>query len=100
MNYELTQDGTAIRCLLCGMTSLNPSDVSHRYCARCHVFLDDFGDAVHPQPPFQPGERIMWQGNEYEVLSNEGLHGRVRDSEGRISYPFFWFGCGEFCRRL
>jgi hypothetical protein len=28
-------------CPFCGAISHNPSDVDQRYCARCHVFVDD-----------------------------------------------------------
>ena len=39
--YELGEDGKSIKCLRCGMTSHHPTDVEQRYCANCHVFLDD-----------------------------------------------------------
>jgi hypothetical protein len=31
---------SAIRCLLCHRISELPGDVEHRYCGRCHLFLD------------------------------------------------------------
>jgi hypothetical protein len=34
-------NGIAITCGRCGMTSHNPHDVENRYCANCHVFLED-----------------------------------------------------------
>jgi hypothetical protein len=39
--YELSADGTAITCLLCGLTSHHRGDVEHRYCGKCHIFHDD-----------------------------------------------------------
>lgn len=36
--------GRSITCLMCGRTSLNPSDVSQLYCGFCHNFLRDPGD--------------------------------------------------------
>ncbi|MEW6304867.1 MAG: hypothetical protein AB1705_15435 [Verrucomicrobiota bacterium] len=36
--YELVNDGAAIKCLRCGMTSYHPQDVAHKYCGNCHVF--------------------------------------------------------------
>lgn len=34
-------DGRSIRCLHCGRTSYNPSDVRERYCGFCHRFHED-----------------------------------------------------------
>lgn len=31
----------AFTCPRCGAVSHNPHDIEHRYCARCHVFVDD-----------------------------------------------------------
>jgi hypothetical protein len=31
----------SITCLVCGMTSFNPHDVSEKYCGACHVFHAD-----------------------------------------------------------
>lgn len=31
----------AFKCPLCGFTSHNPNDARERYCAHCHVFVDD-----------------------------------------------------------
>jgi hypothetical protein len=39
--YTISEAGDAITCHTCGMTSHNPNDVLHRYCGRCHVFLED-----------------------------------------------------------
>ncbi len=39
--YRLSPDGKSITCLRCRLTSHNPNDVEHRYCASCHVFHDD-----------------------------------------------------------
>jgi hypothetical protein len=30
-----------IRCLVCGFTSWNPTDVAEKYCGSCHRFHDD-----------------------------------------------------------
>jgi hypothetical protein len=38
--YTISEDGLSITCLICGMTSHNLNDVAHKYCGRCHVFLD------------------------------------------------------------
>lgn len=39
--YQLVDGGRAIRCLKCGTTSHNPTDVRERYCGFCRVFHDD-----------------------------------------------------------
>jgi len=39
--YRVSDDGTAITCLICGKTSHNPHDVANRYCGFCHWFHDD-----------------------------------------------------------
>jgi hypothetical protein len=43
MTYELIRDaaGDAIRCLVCGMVSHNPNDISNRYCGNCRAFHSD-----------------------------------------------------------
>jgi hypothetical protein len=32
---------TSFQCPKCGAISHNPHDIEQRYCARCHVFVDD-----------------------------------------------------------
>lgn len=32
------EDLGSIRCLVCGLTSYNPSDVENLYCGKCHLF--------------------------------------------------------------
>ena len=39
--YHIVHDGTAIRCLICGMVSYNNNDVREKYCGNCHQFHDD-----------------------------------------------------------
>lgn len=36
--YEIVERGRAIKCLVCGMTSWHPQDVTRRYCGECHRF--------------------------------------------------------------
>ena len=38
--FEILEDGKAIRFQPCGVTSYHPEDVSHRYCAYCHRFIE------------------------------------------------------------
>ena len=38
--YSISEDGCAITCKECGMTSYHPKDVEHKYCGNCHKFLD------------------------------------------------------------
>lgn len=40
-SYTISDDGKAITCGACGVTSHNPHDVAERYCGHCHVFHDD-----------------------------------------------------------
>jgi hypothetical protein len=39
--YELVEEGKAIKCLLCELTSYHPEDVRQHYCGRCRLFHDD-----------------------------------------------------------
>lgn len=39
--YAITNDGKAIKCLICGMKSYNKDDISMRYCGSCKRFYDD-----------------------------------------------------------
>jgi ribosomal protein L37E len=100
MAYDLIQNGTAIRCLECGIISYHQEDIAKHYCGRCNIFHDVF-DASNPirESPFEVGERIVLGGKEYEVLENNGKFGRVR-GEGKVWFPFFWNQDGEFCRRM
>lgn len=39
-SFAILENGLAIKCLHCGMTSHNPNDVAFRYCGNCHRFHD------------------------------------------------------------
>lgn len=47
-------DGTtlSITCLICGLTSFNPTDVEQKYCGSCHVFHEEriAADQIEPKP--------------------------------------------------
>ena len=51
--YELlrTDCGEAFKCLLCGIVSHHPHDVSERHCSKCNRFAeqteDDFGALLY-----------------------------------------------------
>lgn len=36
--FEILEDGHAIRCRVCGMTSHNSEDVAYRYCGNCKQY--------------------------------------------------------------
>jgi transcriptional regulator with XRE-family HTH domain len=38
---EADADPPHFICPRCGAVSFNPHDVKHRYCGRCHAFVDD-----------------------------------------------------------
>jgi hypothetical protein len=40
MDYEIINDGEAITCLKCNMTSHHPMDVKYRWCGNCKECLD------------------------------------------------------------
>lgn len=44
--YEIMNNGAAIKCSMCGLTSYHPDDVKHRYCGNCHLFHDDHYNKV------------------------------------------------------
>jgi hypothetical protein len=54
ITYELSSDGNAITCLVCGMTSWNPTDIEQKYCQNCHLFhsqmalRQEIEDGPHP----------------------------------------------------
>jgi hypothetical protein len=39
--FEILEDGKAIKCRNCNLTSHNQNDVENRYCGHCHVFHED-----------------------------------------------------------
>jgi Zn finger protein HypA/HybF involved in hydrogenase expression len=41
---EVVDHQPAIRCLLCGSISFNPTDLEQSYCARCHLFHESVRD--------------------------------------------------------
>jgi len=43
LRYLIVENGRAIRCLTCNMTSWSTGDVEHRFCAKCGVFHEDEG---------------------------------------------------------
>ena len=48
IGYDLIVKGVddrlflGIRCHTCQCVSYNPNDITHRYCAACHVFYEMF----------------------------------------------------------
>lgn len=40
-DYEVIEDGKAIRFYPCRIVSRNLHDIRNHYCARCHRFIDD-----------------------------------------------------------
>ena len=104
MPYEMASNGLSIKCFLCGTISFNIVDVRNRYCARCSVFHDEYSavgmDAFRPKESFCHGDVVESEGRLYEVVENEGLHGRANDEDGHEVYPFFWFREGAWCRRV
>jgi hypothetical protein len=61
--YTLSEDGDAITCVRCGTLSRHPQDVEHRYCARCHIFLDPEREAltmwtIYDHPADFPGRFV------------------------------------------
>lgn len=47
ITYDISPDGSTIRCGVCGLRSHNLNDVSAKYCAGCHSFHE------HLKIPFQ-----------------------------------------------
>lgn len=46
-------------CPICGIVSHNPMDAKHRYCARCHCFVDEGlceGDGKYSKPIPKPAD--------------------------------------------
>jgi hypothetical protein len=39
-SYTLGKDDKTLTCHLCGFTSYHQSDVAHRYCGHCDIYLD------------------------------------------------------------
>jgi ribosomal protein S27AE len=40
-SYKITDNGRAIEFQPCRVKSWNANDVTNRYCARCHTFMED-----------------------------------------------------------
>ena len=55
MTYEIVEDGRAIKCNVCGMTSWSQGDVEHKFCAKC--------DRFHNQP-----DPVPLTDDQYELL--------------------------------
>lgn len=52
--YEIVEDGKAIKCCVCGLTSYHPEDVGNRYCGKCHVFHDDIHLTIDSEAALDP----------------------------------------------
>ncbi len=37
-SYKILYDGTAIKCLICGLISYHLDDVKNKYCDHCKLF--------------------------------------------------------------
>jgi transposase len=42
------------------------------------------------ETPFEPGERIMWKDQEFEVIMGGPLFGKVKNMGGEIIHNFYW----------
>ncbi len=59
ITFRISDNGKAITCLRCKMTSHHPKDVEHHYCSNCKAFHDDIWpparrwwlDHPDPKPP-------------------------------------------------
>jgi hypothetical protein len=51
MTYEIVEEGQAIKCLVCGLTSWHPQDVEYRFCGKCDRFHDAPSAPPKPPPP-------------------------------------------------
>ena len=43
---RLPLEAPSFTCRDCGFTSYNRNDMKHRYCVRCHKFMDDLRTAA------------------------------------------------------
>lgn len=48
--YLISEDGSSITCLKCGLTSFNSFDVKEKYCGHCSVFHDEKSWDDHGPP--------------------------------------------------
>lgn len=53
-SYEVVEDGKAIRCCICTLTSYNPDDVKNLYCGHCHIFHDDLHLDIDSEAALDP----------------------------------------------
>jgi hypothetical protein len=70
--YELLDEGRAIRCRICDLTSHNPSDVAQRYCGHCKLFhesgVEVLLDERIPLAP-APGFGASWPSQRARMLA-------------------------------
>ena len=88
-HYEISDDGKSIKCLLCGMTSQNPTDVGMRYCGNCHQWI---GELVCD---FCLGEYPIEK--DYRAVSQ--IVGQLQDARFITDRDMLWAACAE-CSRL
>ena len=77
MNYEILEDGKAIKCLECGLTSWHPEDVRHRYCGFCSVFHETPEHKRVAPPSFG---RVLISEERSRVLPLT----KIEENEGRL----------------
>ena len=90
MTYTILNNGRAITCRICGLTSYNPHDVEHRYCGKCHIVHDE-------QLSLKPGDEVLilkghpWAGETGTLIAHETyglgwLGWKVRLNHGQECY--------------
>lgn len=84
-----------ITCLMCGMTSYHPGDVSHRYCAHCHMMHDQVMNTIKLSMDPAPGVSGAFAAHLDEMRkampedSRKGLHTLIVKSLEELLPPNF-----------
>jgi hypothetical protein len=76
---------TPFRCPHCGVVSHNPHDAEERYCARCHLFVDDLPGrslTIHFRPCRRCGALIGCLGNDLTPICQDCDDPVLRGQEG------------------
>lgn len=81
VRFVILEEGKAIRCQTCGLTSWHPEDVKNRYCGKCHVFHEDAEIVAVTRRNYRPPPVVPGRAAGMEPLWTDKYIRRVRDDE-------------------